>query len=165
MLKQKVVIIMGSKSDIDFANSIGNALKELDVKYEYEIASAHKTPKHLLEILKKNEESEADIVYITVAGLSDALSGIVAGSTRYPVIACPPDAEKYGWSKVFSSTMTPKGVAVSFILKPENAALAAVKILALSNPSLRKKFDEHRRKIEEEIIKACEAVKRGRISG
>ncbi len=165
MLKQKVVVIMGSKSDLDFASSIGNVLEEFDVKYEYEVASAHKTPKHLLEILKKNEDSEADIVYITVAGLSDALSGVVAGFTRYPVIACPPDAEKYGWSKVFSSTMTPKGVAVSFILKPENAALAAVKILALSNPSLRKKFNEHRRKMEEEVIKASEEVRERNISG
>jgi len=165
MLKQKVTVIMGSKNDLDFANSIGNVLKEFNVKHEYEVASAHKTPKHLLEILKKNEESEAEIVYITVAGLSDALSGVVAGFTRYPVIACPPDAEKYGWSKVFSSAMTPKGVAVSFVLKPENAALAAVKILALLNPSLRKKFDEYRRKMEEEVIKAGEGVKRGSISG
>jgi 5-(carboxyamino)imidazole ribonucleotide mutase len=164
MLKQKVVIIMGSKNDLDFANYIGIALKEFDVKYEYEVASAHKTPKHLLEILKKNEESAADIVYITVAGLSDALSGFVAGSTEYPVIACPPDAEKYGWSKVFSSVMTPKGVAVSFVLKPENAALAAVKILALSNPSLRKKFDEYRQKTQEEVIKAGEEVKGGSVS-
>jgi 5-(carboxyamino)imidazole ribonucleotide mutase len=163
MLKQKVVIIMGSKNDLDFANYIGNVLKEFEVNYEYEVASAHKTPKHLMEILKKNE-SAADIVYITVAGLSDALSGFVAGSTEYPVIACPPDAEKYGWSKVFSSVMTPKGVAVSFVLKPENAALAAVKILALSNPSLRKKFDDYRQKMEEEVIKAGEEVKGRSVS-
>jgi 5-(carboxyamino)imidazole ribonucleotide mutase len=164
MLEQKVIIIMGSKSDLDFANSIGNVLKEFDIKYEYEVASAHKTPKHLLEILKENEDSEAGIVYITVAGLSDALSGVVAGFTKYPVIACPPDAEKYGWSKVFSSAMTPKGVAVSFVLKPENAALAAAKILALSNPSLRKKFDEHKRKMEEDIIKAGEEIKRRSVA-
>lgn len=159
MLKQKVVILMGSKSDLDFANSIGRVLEEYGVKFEYNIASAHRTPEHLLKILGKYEEADAEVVYVTVAGLSDALSGVVAGSTTYPVVACPPDAEKRGWSKLFSTAMTPKGVAVSFVLKPENAALAAVKILALSNPSLREKIVHRRRKKADEVKRDDKEVK------
>ena len=164
MSEQKVVIILGSKSDLSFATSIGSILEEYTVNYEYNIASAHKTPEHLLKILKHYAKSELNIVYITVAGLSDALSGFVAGFTRYPVIACPPDSEKRGWFKVFSSVVTPKGVAVSFVFEPANAALAAVKILALSNPSLYEKIKFFKRLKEEEIFKADSKVKRKKDS-
>ena len=164
MPKQKVVLIMGSKSDLNFAASIGCVLEDYNVDYEYKVASAHKTPEHLLKILKEYEKSKVNIVYITVAGLSDALSGFVAGFTRYPVIACPPDSEKRGWSKVFSSVMTPKGVAVSFVFKPENAALAAVKILALSNPSLYEKIKQFKRGREEEVMKADLEIRGKKVS-
>lgn len=160
MHKQKVVIIMGSKSDLEFAATIGRVLEDYRVNHEYRVASAHRTPEHLLKMLKNYEKSKDNVVYITVAGLSDALSGLVAGFTKYPVVACPPDAESIGWPKVFSSAMTPKGVAVSLALKPENAALAAVKILALSNPSLYEKVDQHKREMRGEAIKADEEVKK-----
>ncbi len=159
MLRQKVVIIMGSKSDLDFASSIGRVLQDYAVNYEYNVASAHRTPGHLLKILKEYEGSGDNIVYITIAGLSDALSGLVAGFTKYPVIACPPDAEKHGWPKIFSSTMTPEGIAVSLVLKPENAALAAIKILALSNPSLYERITQHKQEREEAVIKAHKELK------
>lgn len=160
MLKQKVVIIMGSKSDLKFAATIGRVLEDYHVNHEYKVASAHRTPERLLKVLHNYEKSKDNVVYITAAGLSDALSGLVAGFTRYPVVACPPDVERVGWPKVFSSAMTPRGVAVSLVLRPENAALAAVKILALSNPSLYEKIDQHKRELKEEAIKADEEVKR-----
>jgi len=159
MLQQKVVIIMGSKRDLDFASSISRVLEDYAVDYEFNVASAHRTPEHLLKILKGYEGSGDNIVYITVAGLSDALSGLVAGFTKYPVIACPPDAEKYGWPKVFSSAMTPEGVAVSLVPKPENAALAAVKILALANPPLYERITQHKQEREGAVVKANKELK------
>ena len=164
MPEQKVVILMGSRSDVNFATSIADLLKHFDVKYEFRIASAHKTPRELLKILEKYEESEDKIVYITVAGLSDALSGVVAGFTKYPVIACPPDSEKYGWSKVFSSTITPRGVPVLFVADPENAALAAAKILAISDSPLQKNIARYQQKKREEVIEADKEIKGKRIS-
>jgi len=154
MPKQQVVLIMGSRTDLAFTDSIVQSLKKLKIDHEINVASAHKTPEHLLKILKKHEQTEDNIVYITVAGLSDALSGVVAGFTRFPVIACPPDTEKQGWPKVFSSIMTPKGIAVSFVSQPENAALAAAKILAFSDPSLYKNIEQSKQRKTEEVIKA-----------
>jgi 5-(carboxyamino)imidazole ribonucleotide mutase len=159
MPEQKVVLIMGSKRDLDHARSIGRVLEGYDVNYVYEVASAHKTPEHLLKILKTYEKTRDNIVYITIAGLSDSLSGVVAGFTKYPVIACPPDYERYGWSKVFSSVMTPKGVPVSLVLRPENAALAAIKILALSDSLLYKKIRQQKKRREEDIVKASNELK------
>lgn len=162
MLNQKVVLILGSKSDLNFAKTISDMLEKFEVDYEYHVASAHKTPEHLLKILKKHEKTEGNIVYITVAGLSDALSGFVAAFTRYPVIACPPDIEKHGWPKVFSSAMTPRGVAVPFVSKAENAALAAVKILALANPSLYERINRYMQERKEEVMGADGEVKKGK---
>jgi 5-(carboxyamino)imidazole ribonucleotide mutase len=161
MPKEKIIVLMGSKRDYEFASRIGNFLKEegFPVECEYNVVSAHKTPKKLLDDLKEYEKSGDNIVLITVAGLSDALSGVVAGYTKYPVIACPPDSEKYGGAKFFSSAATPKGVAVAYIPEPENAAFAAVKILALSNHSLYEKIGRYKRKMEENVYESAEEMK------
>jgi len=161
MAKQKIVILLGSTSDIPFAHRIEDFLKDakFPITCEYRVGSAHRNPEKLLVDLKNYEKSNENIVYITVAGLSDALSGVVAGFTKYPVIACPPDIEKHGLSKIFSSIMTPKGIAVSYVPKPENAALAAAKILALSNSSLAKKIDQYKRKTKKVVEKMDAEIK------
>jgi len=160
MARQRLIVLMGSKSDISFAQQIREFLirEGFSIKCEYNVSSAHRTPEALLDKLKDYEESGDDIVYITVAGLSDALSGVVAGFTKYSVIACPPDLNKYGWTKVFSSVMTPKGVSVLFGFSPENVALAAVKILALTNDSLRKEIARYMQRKKEEVIQADKEV-------
>ncbi len=86
-------------------------------------------------------------MYITVAGLSDSLSGVVAGNTLQPIIACPPDLDRYGWGKAFSSFYTPRGVPVACVALPENAALAAVRILALRDEKLKEELLEYKRRL------------------
>ena len=156
MPNQKIVILVGSTSDVPFAHRIEDFLRNehFNVKCEYRVNSAHRNPEKLLSDLKGYEKSADDIVYITVAGLSDALSGVVAGYTSKPVIACPPDLKTYEWGKAFSSVATPKGVPVALVLEPENAALAAVKILAFSNAKLRKAAEKYRDKMKEAVAKA-----------
>jgi len=141
---------MGSKRDYDFASRISKFLQQEDfgIECEYVIASAHKTPRKLLDEIEKYEKGGREIVFVTVAGLSDALSGVVAGSTKYPVIACPPDSEKYGHAKFFSSAVTPQGVAVAYVPRPENATLSAVKMLALFDKNLQKKVEAYMRRLK-----------------
>lgn len=162
MSKERIIVLMGSKRDYKFASRIENFLREKDlpITCEYNVASAHKTPKKLLDDLQEIENSGDNNVLITVAGLSDALSGVVAGYSRYPVIACPPDSEEYKGAKIFSSVTTPTGIPVAYIPRPENAALAAVKILALSNHSLFEKLHQYKRKIEKEVYKGAQEVKK-----
>ena len=165
MPAQKLIVVMGSKRDLPFARRIGDFLlrEDFPVRYEYNVCSAHKTLGTLIKKLENYEKSGDDIVYITVAGLSDALSGTIAGYSKCPVIACPPDSKKYGWTKVFSSMITPEGVAVLFVSEPENAALAAVKILALSNHLLYEKIARYQQKKKEEVIEADKEIK-GKIT-
>jgi phosphoribosylaminoimidazole carboxylase PurE protein len=156
MTHQRIIVLMGSKSDLPFAQKIGSFLAKegFTPKCEYTVSSAHRTPDILLEKLRKNEESGDSIVYVTVAGLSDALSGVAAGFSAYPVIACPPDMDKSGLTKAFSSFMTPTGVPVLLVSRPENAALAAVKILALANPSLRGEIERYIKKKKNQVVRA-----------
>ncbi|MCK5625477.1 AIR carboxylase family protein [Candidatus Bathyarchaeota archaeon] len=136
MVDEKIIIIMGSKKDEEFSNLICTCLNKLSVTYERRVASAHKTPQKLLKIIEEYEEMENRIVYITIAGGSNSLSGFVDANTKYPVIACPPHSNKFGHLDIYSSLRMPSGVSPLVILDPENAALAVAKILALTNPEL-----------------------------
>ena len=150
-MEGKVIILMGSKTDYELSKKIADYLEKFGVGYEFRVASAHKTPEKVLEILK---EYEADcVVYITVAGRSDALSGMVDANTAKPVIACPPYSEKFAGADILSSLRVPSGIGSVVTLEPEGAAIAAAKILALTDEKLAKKVAEYqmekRRKIEE----------------
>jgi 5-(carboxyamino)imidazole ribonucleotide mutase len=162
MSKEKIIILMGSPRDLQFAAKIKAFLKKekFSIVPIFNVASAHRTPEKLLNDLKEYEKSNNNIVYITVAGLSDALSGIVAGFTRFPVIACPPDSEKYGATKVFSSTAMPKGIPVAFVVKPENAALTAIRILALDNSELKEQLNNFKQKMTKSVYEGAEEVKK-----
>jgi 5-(carboxyamino)imidazole ribonucleotide mutase len=164
MPDQKIVVLIGSASDMPFAHRIQDFLKEANfsIECEYRVNSAHRNPEKLLADLRNYEKSKDNIVYITVAGLSDSLSSVVAGYTTNPVIACPPDIEKHGLPKIFSTIMTPKGISVALVPEPENAALAAAKILALSNSSLKEIVQKHREKLEEAVARADTELRKKR---
>ena len=89
----KTVIIMGSTSDEPHAKKITDKLDEYNIDWEQHAASAHKQPLKVLEILKANEDSK-DIIYITIAGRSNALSGFVAANSNFPTLGCPPFSDK-----------------------------------------------------------------------
>ncbi len=142
-----VVILMGSKSDYDFAQKIGDTLKDFNVEYTFRVASAHKTPQKVLQILGEYD----NVIYITVAGRSNALSGFVDANTTSPVIACPPYSSKFGGMDVLSSLRMPSGVASAVVLEPENAALLAVKILAVGRPEMEEKIQNSQKKVRDKL--------------
>jgi 5-(carboxyamino)imidazole ribonucleotide mutase len=146
-----VIIILGSPRDRDIGQQIAQALNGFGVASEVRIASAHKTPRYLLELLEKYEADPQPKVYITVAGRSNALSGMVDAQVTAPVIACPLYSERFAGGDVLSSLRMPSGVAPAVVLEPPNAALLAVKILALTDADLRRKVraaqDERRQRV------------------
>ena len=152
----KVVIIMGSKDDMEHCQKIVETLRELGVEYVLRIASAHKTPLKALEIIK--EYDEGNLVFITVAGRNNALSGFVDANTIKPVIACPPYSDRFSGADIFSSLRMPSGVSPLVVLEPEQAALAAVKILALSDKNLEGRMREYQEGKRGELERADEEV-------
>lgn len=150
----KVVIIMGSKADLEWAKQISNVLKNFGIEVVSRIASAHKVPLKCYNLIKEYEKEK--VVFMTIAGMSNALSGFTDAQTHCPVIACPPYSDKFGGADLYSSIRMPSGVAPLTVLSPENAALAAAKILGLTNPKIQKKVvdfqDKKRSEIEEADI-------------
>jgi 5-(carboxyamino)imidazole ribonucleotide mutase len=157
-VKGKAIVLMGSERDLEFCREIAKHLKLLGVEYEYRVASAHKTPEQVLEILKDFKGEK--IIYITVAGRSNALSAFVDANTSKPVIACPPYLEKFGGADIYSSLRVPSGIGSVVTIEPEGAAIAAAKILGLADKELEKRVKDHQSAKKKAIEKANDAVKK-----
>ena len=131
---------MGSVSDKGHAQKIKKELKQWGVKVEEIVGSAHKNPEKVLKLLKKTNASKDAIVYITIAGRSNALSGMVAANSKHPVIACPPFKDKRDYQvNIHSTLQMPSLTPVLTVIDAGNAALAVVRLLGLNNANLSKK--------------------------
>src|SRR6266498_4087876 len=136
MSKPLVVILMGSKADLEHCTKISDACNQFGLETVMRIGSAHKTAEHALRILREYESDPRPKVYITVAGRSNALSGFTDGAVSAPVIACPPPNDAFGGTDIYSSLRMPSGIAPAVVLDPVNAALLAAKILAMCDPQV-----------------------------
>lgn len=156
----RVIIIMGSPSDEPFARKISAALDGFGISWEMRVASAHKLPHTLLELLAAYEAEPDPKVYITIAGRSNALSGLVDAQVSEPVIACPPYSDRFGGSDIFSSLRLPSGVAPAVILEPEGAALLAAKMLGLVDAGLRQEITDMQHKQRQRLLEADASLRK-----
>ncbi len=153
----KVVIIMGSKSDMDWSEKIAHTLGELGIDSVMRIASAHKVPLKAMDIIK--EYKDENVVYITVAGRSNALSGFTDAQTEKPVIACPPYSSKFAGGDIYSSLRMPSGVCPMVVMGTEQAGLAAAKIFGLTDEELRERVKAYQKKNRDQIEKDDKEVR------
>ncbi len=144
-----VQFLLGSESDKDFASKITKILDEWSIQHDLKVASAHKVPEKVLDIVTNLNASTEPLVYITIAGRSNGLSGVTAANSVHPVIACPPFGDKDDMMvNVNSSLMMPSDTPVLTVVDPQNAAMAAIRILALQDVSLAEKVKEHIKSIK-----------------
>jgi 5-(carboxyamino)imidazole ribonucleotide mutase len=126
----KTILILGSTTDEPHAKKITDKLTEYEIVFEQYVASAHKQAAEALAILEKYK-NEA-VIYVTIAGRSNALSGFVAGNSNKVTIACPPFSDKIDMMVNINSTLQmPSNVPVMTILEPANVALAIKRIIEL----------------------------------
>lgn len=144
----KVLILLGSSSDLPVTEDGTAALKKLGVTHSLRICSAHRTPEKLHELVREFEDQGGQ-AYICVAGMSAHLAGVVASLTVKPVMAVPVyRPETAGLDALLSMGQMPKGIPVSthglgkhgFI----NAALTTAQIFALSDKQLAQRLVEDR---------------------
>ena len=149
-----LVIVMGSASDGPHADAIAEAAGKLGLDTVLRVASAHRTPEHALEIARQYESDPRPVVFVTVAGRSNALSGFFDPQVTAPVIACPPPSDAFAGADLWSSLRMPSGVAPLVVLEPANAALAAAKMLGLADPAAREAVLTHQRAAARRVLDA-----------
>tara|TARA_B100000676_G_C17823015_1_gene703662 strand:- start:86 stop:472 length:387 start_codon:yes stop_codon:yes gene_type:complete len=127
----KAVIIMGSTSDSPHAKKITKKLDEYDIAWEQHAASAHKEPLKVLKIIEDNKNKKK-IIYITIAGRSNALSGFVAANSNFPTLGCPPFSDKSDMLvNIHSTLQMPSNTPVLTVIDPGNCALAVKRIFGV----------------------------------
>lgn len=151
----QVCILLGSKSDVEVAQKAADVLKEFGVSYKVFVASAHRSPARVEEIVKS---SGAD-VFIAMAGVSAALPGAVAALTTKPVIGVPVSG-KVNLDAILSIVQLPPGVpsACVGLDRGDNAALLAVQMLGIADKGLQDKLAAHKRKQAEKVAADSKAV-------
>ena len=151
----KVSIIMGSKSDLSVADKAIALLRKFGVQFDIAVASAHRTPRRVEDLVTG---SDAD-VFISIAGLSAALPGVVASYTVKPVIGVPVSGS-INIDALFSIVQMPPGIPVAAVGmdRGENAAVLALEILALNDTELRDKIIQYRREQAEKVVADSEKV-------
>ncbi|MCK5471977.1 AIR carboxylase family protein [Candidatus Gracilibacteria bacterium] len=133
----KAILILGSEVDQPHAEKITAELEKLEIPFEITVASAHKNTREVLALIEKNESDpstssgqEKKLVYITIAGRSNALSGVVAANSTKPVLACPPFKDKDDYLvNIHSTLQMPSNTPVLTVIDPVNCAQAAARIL------------------------------------
>lgn len=125
----KVVFIAGSFSDVYVVQKIVDGILLENIPHEVFYCSAHRETSRLLEIIKEQNES-SQVVFVTLAGLSNALSGVVAANTNHLVIACPVFVTPTDYlADIHSTLRMPSGVPVLTVLSPENCIMAIKRIV------------------------------------
>tara|TARA_B110001450_G_scaffold242937_1_gene253720 strand:+ start:3589 stop:3963 length:375 start_codon:yes stop_codon:yes gene_type:complete len=123
--------MMGSEKDLEFANIIIKKLNEFKIDNQFFICSAHKNTMQVLYNISELDRNKKNII-VTIAGMSNALSGVVSANSTFPVIACPPFKDNIDMMVNINSTLQmPSKIPVLTILDPENCAIAIKRILDL----------------------------------
>lgn len=159
-MKPVVSIIMGSTSDLPILEKAAKFLDQMEVPFEMNALSAHRTPGEVEEFAR-NAEGRGIKVIIAAAGMAAALPGVIAAMTPLPVIGLPINSTLDGVDALLSIVQMPPGISVATvgINNGMNAAVMAVQILALGDEALAKRFANYRATLSEKIVKANEDLK------
>ncbi len=149
MASPDVMILMGSKSDLPVGEKVTKVLGELGVTYEMHVASAHRTPAYVEELVKERGAK----VFVGIAGVAAALPGVIAAMTTKPVIGVPVGG-KVPYDSLLSIVQMPPGIPVATVGvdRGDNAGFLAAQILAASDSTLAKKLKEQRASAADKVL-------------
>lgn len=154
-MNPKVSIIMGSTSDLPVMRKAADFLEQMEVPFELRALSAHRTP-HEVDAFATSAAGRGVDVIIAAAGMAAALPGVIAALTTVPVIGVPIAASLDGVDAMYSMIQMPPGIPVATvgINAALNAAVLAVRILALSDKDLAERFAAYCASLSEKVRKA-----------
>ncbi len=160
-MKPVVSIIMGSTSDLPVMEKAAQLLDEMQIPFEINALSAHRTPE-AVEAFAKGARDRGLKVIIAAAGMAAALPGVIAANTTLPVIGVPVKGSMLdGVDALYSIIQMPAGIPVATVATngAMNAAILAVQMLALSDEELAARFAAYKEGLKQKIVKANEDLK------
>ena len=160
-MKPVVSIIMGSTSDLPVMEKAAQLLDEMQIPFEINALSAHRTPE-AVEAFAKGARDRGLKVIIAAAGMAAALPGVIAANTTLPVIGVPVKGSMLaGVDALYSIIQMPAGIPVATVAinGAMNAAILAVQMLALSDEELAARFAAYKEGLKQKIVKANEDLK------
>lgn len=160
-MKPVVSIIMGSTSDLPVMEKAAQLLDEMQIPFEINALSAHRTPE-AVEAFAKGARNRGLKVIIAAAGMAAALPGVIAANTTLPVIGVPVKGSMLdGVDALYSIIQMPAGIPVATVAinGAMNAAILAVQMLALSDEELAARFAAYKEGLKQKIVKANEDLK------
>lgn len=151
----KVLVLMGSKSDLDAVKPAVTVLRQFGVDTDVKVLSAHRTPDEVAAYAR-GEHGKYD-VFIAAAGKAAHLGGVIAAYTVAPVIGLPIKSSTLdGLDSLLSMVQMPNGVPVACVAIGGglNAGLLALQIIGVSDKAVREKLVEYKKRMAEEVIAA-----------
>lgn len=158
----KIGIVMGSTSDLPVMQEAIEVLKELQIEFEVDIVSAHRTPDKLMDY-GQNAHTRGITVLIAGAGGAAHLPGMLASVSPLPVIGVPVKSRNSidGWDSVLSILQMPAGVPVATVALDgaRNAGLLAAQILGATNAEIQQRIIDFKENLKQKVIQGAEEVR------
>lgn len=156
----RVSIIMGSTSDLPVMDAAAKFLNDLEIPFEINALSAHRTPAEV-ETFAKGAKDRGIQVIIAAAGMAAHLPGVIASMTTLPVIGVPINASLDGMDALLAIVQMPPGIPVATvgINGAQNAAILAVQMMATGDVSLQSKLADFKESLKKKIVQANEDLK------
>lgn len=156
-----VSIIMGSTSDLAVMEKAAKLLDEMEIPFEMNALSAHRTPEEVADFAKKAEDRGIKVI-IAAAGMAAHLPGVIASMTAVPVIGVPIKSSIEGMDALLAIVQMPPGIPVATvgINAALNAAILATQILSLSDKRISEKFHAYKKGLAGKIVAANEELRK-----
>ena len=163
-MKPKVLIVMGSDSDLSLMEEAAKVLEHFNISYQMTVSSAHRTPERTVRLVRNAEKNGIEVI-IAGAGAAAHLAGVIASYTVLPVIGVPIDSSPLkGIDALLSTVQMPPGVPVAAMAigkaGAKNAAIFAVEILGIKDPIITSSLRDYRKKMASEVLKKAKKVER-----
>jgi phosphoribosylamine--glycine ligase len=163
-MKSRVLIVMGSDSDLSVMEKTGQILDEFNIAYDMTVSSAHRTPDRTLKLVRDAEKNGTEVI-IAGAGAAAHLAGVIASHTTLPVIGVPIDSSPLkGIDSLYSTVQMPPGIPVATMAVgkagAKNAGIFAAQIIGLKDSDVAKTLVSYRKKMAADVEKKAKKIKK-----
>ena len=155
-MEKRVLIVMGSRSDMPTMEGCMQQLDEFKIGYEVRILSAHRTPNAVIELSEQAKDKGIQVI-IAAAGGAAHLAGVIASSTPLPVIGIPVQTSALGgMDSLLSTVQMPSGVPVATVAigkaGPKNAAILAAQMIGLADANVQQTIIDFKKQQAEKVL-------------